>query len=131
MGPFLATLAYFVAAGVIVLVGIIVFEWITTQYKDWKEIEEGNAAVALSVGGKIIGISVILMFSILENASIPSTMIWGAFGVVLQIIVYFLFEWLTRTFSVQTKLKEGNVAVGIISMSISIGLGLVIGASIT
>ncbi|HEU5138974.1 MAG TPA: DUF350 domain-containing protein [Bacillales bacterium] len=131
MGPVVATLLYFIAAGIIVLIGIWVFEMITTKYKDWKEIEEGNYAVALSVGGKVIGICEILMFAILENGTIAGTMLWGALGVVLQIVVYFLFEWLTRSFSVQDKLKENNVAVGIVSFCISVGLGLVIGASIT
>ncbi|HEX6923246.1 MAG TPA: DUF350 domain-containing protein [Bacillales bacterium] len=130
MGPIVATLAFFVAAGVIVLIGIWVFEMITTKYKDWKEIEEGNYAVALSVGGKVVGICEILMFAIYTNGTIWETALWGAIGVVLQIIVYFIFDWLTP-FSVQEKLKENNVAVGIISFSISVGLGLVLGASIT
>ncbi|HET7658012.1 MAG TPA: DUF350 domain-containing protein [Bacillales bacterium] len=131
MNPILATLLYFVVAGIIVLIGVFIFELITTKYKDWKEIEEGNYAVALSVGGKIIGISEILMFAIYENNTIWNTVKWGVIGVILQIIVYYLFEILTVKFSVQEKLKERNIAVGIISFSISVGLGLVIGASIT
>lgn len=131
MSPIISTLLYFVIAGIILLVGVFIFEIVTTKYKDWKEIEEGNYAVALSVGGKIVGISEILMFAIYENSSIWPMVKWGAIGVVLQIVVYYLFELLTVKFSVQEKLKERNIAVGIISFSISAGLGLVIGASIT
>lgn len=131
VNPILATLEYFVAAAIIVLIGVWIFGLITTKYKDWKEIEADNYAVALSVGGKIIGICEILMFAILENGTVWGTVFWGAIGVVLQLIVYYLFEWLTISFSVQEKLKEKNVAVGIISFCISVGLGLVIGASIT
>lgn len=130
MNAVIATLVYFVASAIIVLIGIWVFELITTKYKDWKEIEADNYAVAMSVGGKIVGISEILMFSILENGTIMGTVLWGALGVALQIIVYFIFDWLTP-FSVQDKLKNKNIAVGVISCCISIGLGLVIGASIT
>lgn len=131
MGSIISTLVYFVVAGLILLAGVFVFEIVTTKYKDWKEIEEGNYAVALSVGGKIVGISEILMFAIYENSSIWQMVKWGVIGVILQIIVYYLFEILTWKFSVQAKLKERNIAVGIISFSISAGLGLVIGASIT
>ncbi|HET7578958.1 MAG TPA: DUF350 domain-containing protein [Bacillales bacterium] len=130
MNAVIATLVYFVASAIIVLIGIWVFELITTKYKDWKEIEADNYAVAMSVGGKIVGISEILMFSILENGTVMGTVLWGALGVALQIIVYFIFDWLTP-FSVQDKLKNKNIAVGVISCSLSIGLGLVIGASIT
>lgn len=45
--------------------------------------------------------------------------------------VYVIVELLTRTFSMEEQLKNNNIAVGILSMSVSIGLGFVVGASIT
>ncbi|MDO6656150.1 DUF350 domain-containing protein [Anaerobacillus sp. 1_MG-2023] len=131
MGPFLLTFFYFIAAIVVVVVGLIVFELITTKYKDWEQIENGNMAVALSIGGKIIGICLILAFSIYHSSDVLETIIWGAYGVVLQLVAYYIFDFLTRRFSVEEKLSEGVVAVGILSMCVSIGLGLVVGASIT
>lgn len=131
MGPFLLTFLYFIAAVVVVVVGLIVFELITTKYKDWEQIENGNTAVALSIGGKIIGICLILAFSIYHSSHVLETIIWGAYGVVLQLIAYYIFDFLTRRFSVEQKLSEGVVSVGILSMCVSIGLGLVVGASIT
>nr|WP_239541420.1 DUF350 domain-containing protein [Pullulanibacillus pueri] len=127
----LLTLLYFVVSIVVVLIGVGLFGLITTKYKDWDEIADGNTAVALSVGGKIIGLSIVLMFAILQGETVSITLLWGAVGVVLQIVIYFLFDLLTPRFSVQQKLKEGNVAVGIISCCVSLGLGFVIGASIT
>lgn len=131
MNPFLLTFLYFIIAIVVVLVGLVIFEYITRKYKDWEEIEKGNVAVALSVGGKIVGICIILSFAIYHSISVWETLIWGAYGVLLQMIAYFLFEGLTRKFSVEIKIKENNIAVGIISMTVSIGLAFVIGASIT
>ncbi|WP_347549306.1 DUF350 domain-containing protein [Pseudalkalibacillus hwajinpoensis] len=131
MGPFLLTLTYFIAAIVVVAVGLILFELVTTKYKDWEQIEKGNTAVALSIGGKIIGICLILAFSIYHSADVLETIIWGAYGVFLQLIAYYIFDFLTRRFSVEQKLHDGMVAVGILSMCVSIGLGFVVGASIT
>ncbi|AIF67687.1 DUF350 domain-containing protein [Terribacillus saccharophilus] len=131
MNPFLSTFLYFIIAVVIVIIGLIIFELITHKYRDWEEIEKGNTAVALSIGGKIIGICLVLSFSIYHSSELWETLIWGAYGVVLQMIAYFVFEGVTRRFSVQSKLKENNVAVGIISLAVSVGLGFVIGASIT
>ncbi|WP_077621213.1 DUF350 domain-containing protein [Sediminibacillus massiliensis] len=131
MGPFIATLVYFIIAILVVLIGLVIFEYLTRQYKDWEEISNGNTAVALSVSGKIIGICIILAFAVYHSITVWETLIWGAYGVVLQMIAYLLFEVLTRKFSVETKLKNNNVAVGVVSLAVSVGLAFVIGASIT
>lgn len=131
MEPFLITLGYFAIAIAVVVIGLVIFEWMTRQYKDWDEVKEGNQAVALSIAGKVIGICIVLSFAIYHNLTVWDTLIWGAFGVVLQMVAYVLFELFTRKFSVETQLKNNNTAVGIISVGVSIGLALVIGASIT
>ncbi len=131
MEAFLLTLLYFVVAIVVVVIGLFIFENLTRQYKDWEEIANGNTAIALSVTGKIIGICIILSFAIYHSSIILDTVVWGIIGVVLQMIAYLIFEGLTRKFSVEEKLHENNVAVGIVTMGVSIGLAFVIGASIT
>ncbi len=131
MEAFIATFIYFVIAIIVVLAGLLVFEWMTTKHKDWDEIAKGNQAVALSVAGKIIGICIILAFAIYHSITVWQTLIWGGYGVVLQMIAYLLFELFTRKFSVEEKIKQNNTAVGIISFAVSLGLAFVIGASIT
>ncbi|RKQ29880.1 DUF350 domain-containing protein [Oceanobacillus halophilus] len=131
MDALIATIAYFVISAVTVLIGLFIFELITKKYKDYEEIGNGNIAVALSVGGKVIGITIILAFAIYHSTYIYDTIIWGAVGIVIQMIGYLLVELLTRKFSVEDQLKNNNIAVGILSLSVSIGLGLIVGASIT
>ncbi|WP_096274273.1 DUF350 domain-containing protein [Paucisalibacillus globulus] len=131
MEPFISTFIYFVISIVIVLTGLFVFETVTRKYKDLEEVKNGNIAVSLSIIGKIIGICIILAFAIYNSAVIWETIIWGVFGVVLQMIAYFLFDLFTRNFSVEEQLSKNNIAVGLMSMGVSIGLALVIGASIT
>ncbi|UOQ86285.1 DUF350 domain-containing protein [Gracilibacillus salinarum] len=131
MGPFISTFIYFAAAIIIVVIGLIIFEWLTTKYKDWDQIKSGNQAIALSIAGKIIGICIILSFAIYHSINVVETLIWGAYGVILQLIAYLIFEGLTRQFSVEEQLKANNVAVGIVSFAVSVGLAFVIGSSIT
>ncbi|SFM08347.1 putative membrane protein [Gracilibacillus orientalis] len=131
MEPFISTFIYFIAAIIIVIIGLTVFEWLTTKYKDWDQVRDGNQAIALSISGKIIGICIILAFAIYHSIDVVETLIWGAYGVVLQLIAYLIFEGITRKFSVEEQLKANNVAVGIISFAVSVGLAFVIGASIT
>lgn len=131
MDAFIVTFIYFVIAIIVVLIGLVIFEWITTKYKDWDEVAQGNQAVALSIAGKIVGICIILAFAIYHSVTVWETLIWGGYGVVLQMIAYLLFELFTRKFSVEEKIKQNNIAVGIISFGVSLGLAFVIGASIT
>lgn len=131
MDPFLLTLFYFAIAIIIVIIGLVIFEMLTRKYKDWDEILNNNKAVALSISGKIVGICIILAFAVYSSDKVLDTLIWGLFGVVLQMLAYFIFEAVTRTFSVQEQLKKGNVSIGLISFAVSVGLALVIGASIT
>ncbi|KIL44329.1 DUF350 domain-containing protein [Jeotgalibacillus soli] len=131
MEEFLLTVMYFIIAVMIVVIGLFLFEILTRKYKDWDEILNENKAVALSISGKIIGICIILAFAIYNSFSLTQTLIWGVIGVVLQLLAYVIFELLTRKFSVEEQLKQGNIAVGIISFAISVGLAFVIGASIT
>ncbi|GAE92969.1 hypothetical protein JCM21714_1998 [Gracilibacillus boraciitolerans JCM 21714] len=132
MEPFISTFIYFIAAIIVVLIGLTIFEWVTTKYKDWDEVKKGNQAIALSIAGKIIGICIILSFAIYHSIDVVQTLIWGgAYGVLLQLIAYLIFEGITRKFSVEEQLKDNNVAVGIISFGVSVGLAFVIGSSIT
>jgi len=131
MDAFLLTIMYFAIAIIIVVVGLTIFEVMTKQYKDWDEVLNGNKAVALSISGKIVGICLILAFAIYNSAAVTETLIWGGIGVALQLIAYLLFELFTRKFSVEEQLHKGNMAVGIISFAVSVGLAFVIGASIT
>lgn len=131
MEAFLATVIYFVISVIIILIGLIIFENITRQYKDYEEIKNGNVAVALSIAGKIIGIALILAFAIYHSLHILDTVVWGVVGVILQMVGYLLVDLFTRRFSMEEQLKNNNIAVGILSMGVSIALGLVVGASIT
>ncbi|MEQ6378652.1 DUF350 domain-containing protein [Bacillaceae bacterium S4-13-58] len=131
MNPFLLTLLYFAIAIIIVIVGLVIFEMLTRKYKDWDEVLNNNKAVGLSISGKIIGICIILAFAVYSSDKVLDTLIWGLFGVVLQMLAYFIFEAVTRNFSVEEQLKKGNVSIGLISFAVSVGLALVIGASIT
>ncbi|WP_079530468.1 DUF350 domain-containing protein [Halobacillus hunanensis] len=112
-----------------VVVFMAVFELVTT-YNNWREIQNGNLAVAMATGGKIFGIANIFRFSIQENDSLLQTMGWGLFGFILLLIGYFIFEFLTPSFRIDDEIAEDNRAVGFISFIISVGLSYVIGANI-
>jgi len=112
------------------VVFLAVFEFVT-RYDDWKEIRNGNVAVAMATGGKIFGICNIFRFAILNNDSILDSLIWASFGFVLLLVAYFIFEFLTPTIKIDAEIQKDNRAVGLLSMIISIAISYVVGASVT
>ncbi|QJC51356.1 DUF350 domain-containing protein [Paenibacillus albicereus] len=120
----------YVAVTVMALVLFLtVFEWVA-KYKCWDEIRKGNVAVAMATGGKIFGICNIFRFSANAGDSIYGSLIWGAFGFVVLLLAYFLFEFMTPVFRIDDEIQRDNRAVGLIAMVISVSISYVIGATI-
>lgn len=126
---FVRTAAYYSVVILCLVVFLAVFE-LVTRYKNWDEIKKGNISVAMATGGKIFGIANIFRHTISHDDSIITMISWGVFGFFLLLVGYFIFEFLTPKFKIDTEIQNDNRAVGFISMVISIGLSYVIGASI-
>jgi putative membrane protein len=57
--------------------------------------------------------------------------IWGAVGIVAQIIVFYLAEWLTPRFNVSQSIEDDNRAVGLFLLLLSVSIGIVIAGCLT
>lgn len=122
--------AYYSVVILCLVVFLAIFEMVT-KYKNWEEIKKGNVAVALATGGKIFGVANIFRHTIEHNNSLLSMIGWGIYGFLLLLAGYFIFEFLTPKFKIDEEIQNDNRAVGLISMVISIGLSIVIGAGIS
>ncbi|TMW71653.1 DUF350 domain-containing protein [Alteribacter natronophilus] len=112
-----------------IIVFLALFE-LVTRYSAWEEIKKGNTAVAMATGGKIFGTANVFRYSVEANDTVLTMLAWGAYGFLLLLFVYFIFEFLTPGFKVDEELRQGNRAVGLISLTLSVALSYVIGASI-
>lgn len=128
--PLVETAGYFSVVVLCLIVSMVIFE-IVTKYKNWEEIKKGNVAVAMATGGKIFGVTNIFRFSIDQHNSLLQMIGWGLYGFTLLIFAYVLFEFLTPKFNVDDEIEKDNRSVGFISLTISVGLSYVIGASIS
>ncbi|MFP5114467.1 DUF350 domain-containing protein [Bacillaceae bacterium C204] len=122
--------AYYSVVILCLVVFLAIFEMVT-KYKNWEEIKKGNVAVAMATGGKIFGVANIFRCTIEQSNSLLFMVGWGIYGFLLLIVGYFIFEFLTPKFKIDEEIQNDNRAVGLISMVISIGLSIVIGAGIT
>ncbi|MDP5276587.1 DUF350 domain-containing protein [Chengkuizengella axinellae] len=127
--PFMETIAYFSVAALALIIFLAIFE-LVTSYRSWDEILNGNIAVSLTIGGKIIAICNIFRFAEKNHESFYVSFVTASFGFVLLILAYFLFEFLTPYIKVDEEIQKDNRAVGFIAMIISISLSYVIGACI-
>ncbi|GEK33405.1 DUF350 domain-containing protein [Kurthia sibirica] len=128
--PVVIMTGYFSVVVLCLVLAMALFEMVT-RYKNWQEIKNGNMAVAFATGGKIIGICNIFRYSIEKNNTLLEMIGWGMFGFVLLIIAYLLYEFLTPAFKIDEEIEKDNRSVGFISLTISVGLSFVIGASIS
>lgn len=124
-------LIYLGVALLLLLIGMILFEKSTTKINEFQLIREKNISAALSLGGKLIGLAFVLGSSIENSISLLDMVIWGAIGIVAQIITFIIAELVTIRFSINQAIKEDNRAVGVILFTLSISVGWVVAKCLT
>jgi putative membrane protein len=97
----------------------------------FKLVTQNNTSAAIVLGGRVIGLGIILAFAITNSVGILDLLIWSGVGVLAQIISFYLFEWLTPNFNVKEAIIENKVATATLTASFSITIGLIVGACLT
>ena len=140
-----------VLAVVAVNIGLVLFEKITQMCKMGelnilKELEEGNAAVAILMVGVILAIAIVIRSGIASLVEIPSfdidyawNVVWGfaqmILSVVLSIISIYLALWVLKRFmegkDIIGDINNGNIAMGIVIAGIVISIALIIEISVS
>jgi putative membrane protein len=104
---FLNFLSYVGTGLVLLFIGLVAFAF-TTKFSEWQLIKEGNLAVALKLWGKVIGLG-ITIYTVWGNSfNLLDAFVWGIIGIVAQIVVYFIIEYiLTPKKHLAKRLKKG------------------------
>jgi putative membrane protein len=118
--------SYLGLAVLLLLVGTVLFEITTTKVKEFKLISQKNQTAALSLGGKIVGLALVLGAAAEYSISLVDMAIWGVIGIISQIIVFVLAELLTIRFSISKAIEEDNRAVGIMLFTLSLSVGWIV-----
>ncbi|TGE31805.1 DUF350 domain-containing protein [Desulfosporosinus sp. Sb-LF] len=125
----------------LMLLAVMLFTY-TTPYKEFQIMAFGDdlenpqkvaaaKAVAFDLGGKILGLAILLASAIYHSVDLLDMTVWTLTGTVFLIIVYWLFELLTPTIKVRREIPNGNVAVGIFSFCLSIATGILMASLIS
>jgi putative membrane protein len=124
-------LIYLAVSLALLLVGLFLME-ITTKVKEFALMAKGNKAASYVLGGRLLGLAIVLYSALANSISLVDMVIWGAVGIAAQIIVFYLTEWLTpRHFNVSQSIEENNTAVGLFLLLLSVSIGIVIAGCLT
>ncbi|MEH7274332.1 DUF350 domain-containing protein [Neobacillus vireti] len=123
-------LIYLAVSLALLFVGLFLME-ITTKVKEFSLMGKGNKAASYVLGGRLLGLAIVLYSALANSISLLDMVIWGAVGIVAQIIVYYLAEWLTPRFNITQSIEEDNRAVGLFLLLLSVSIGIVIAGCLT
>ena len=98
----------------------------TPKLREFKLIAEKNVSAALLLGGKVIGLAIVLGAAAEYSISLVDMVIWGAIGIIAQIVVFILAEVITIRFSISKAIEEDNRAVGVMLLSLSLAIGIIV-----
>lgn len=126
MNLYMNFLAYLGVAILLLIVGMVLFTISTPKINEFKLIAEKNVSAAMLLGGKVIGLALVLGAAAEYSISLMDMAIWGAIGIVAQIVVFIIAELITIRFSIQKAIEQDNRAVGMILLSLSIAVGWVV-----
>ena len=126
MNLYINFLSYLGVAIGLLVVGMVLFTISTPKIKEFKLIAEKNVSAAMLLGGKVVGLAIVLGAAAEYSISLMDMAIWGVIGIVSQIIVFIIAEVITIRFSIQKAIEEDNRAVGTILLSLSLAVGWIV-----
>jgi putative membrane protein len=121
---FLGFIIFFGTALLLVIVFLYLYA-IVTPYDDYKLIfEENNTAASLGFSGAIIGVSIPLYSALVSSVSYYDFLIWGTVAIVIQLVFALVVTRISGKYSLESKISDGVVPVGILMAFLSISIGL-------
>ncbi|MCK9857193.1 MULTISPECIES: DUF350 domain-containing protein [Paenibacillus] len=131
-------LLYSLTGFAIMIAGLLLFE-LTTKNKEFALIFKGNASAALSLGGRLAGLAIVIRAAAENSVSLSDMLLWGVIGIIALVILYYLTELITYLFGKGLKvnvtifkaIEQNNIAVGILILLISCSVGMIIAGCLT
>jgi len=124
------TLLFALTGLALMFAGLIVFD-ILVPFRLFKEVENGNEAVAWMAAGFLISTGIVLGDAFRHNTAWINGVAYSVLGMMLNYLGYYLWEWLTPRWSLNEAMQKGSTAVGKVVFGIFVAIGLIIVGSYT
>ena len=90
---------------------------------------DGNTAAGIALGGMILGMAIPLAFSLKLSTHWIDVVVWGAFSLILMIIVFFVIDLLMR--GLPERIREGQVGPAVVLASAKLAMASLIAAAVS
>ena len=121
-------LLYFVTS-IILLVAFLAAYTLLTHIHEWRLIRSGNTAVAVALGGAMIGFALPLASAIVHSQSVTDMIITAAIALVVQLLCFAAMRLLRR--DAGAALAQGDMAEGVFLASTSLVFGILSAACLS
>jgi putative membrane protein len=121
-------LVYF-GVSVAIFVAFLTIYTIVLPLHEWRLIREGNTAVALVLGGAMVGFAMPLATAIIRSGNLVDMAVWGIVSMLLQLGCFGALRVWRRDAS--AALANGDMAEATLLASASVALGLLNAACLT
>lgn len=121
-------LMYF-GGSVLLLLAFLAAHTLLTHFHEWQLIRQGNTAVALALGGAMIGFSLPLAAAIVNSQNLVDATVSAAIALVVQLGCFSAMRLLRR--DATAALAKGDMAEAILLASTSVTLGILNAACLT
>jgi putative membrane protein len=114
-------LLYFVTS-VVLLSAFLAAYTLVTDIQEWRLIRAGNTAVAIALGGAMIGFALPLASAIVHSQNLVDSVVTAAIALVVQLLCFAAMRLLRR--DTRAALTQGDMAEGVLLASTSLTLGM-------
>jgi uncharacterized membrane protein YjfL (UPF0719 family) len=127
-----------------VYISIKLFDLLTPNIEEWKEMKKGNVAVGLLLGAIVFSVSLGLeggvsaIISLISSDTSPNAMVVGLLVGMLNLLISLIatvfsiyvavkiLDWMTTDIDEFAELKKGNLAVAIMMAAVLVAVSILI-----
>ena len=121
-------LLYFLTS-IVLLLAFLAAYTLLTHIHEWRLIRSGNTAVAIVLGGAMIGFALPLASAIVHSQSVTDMIVTAAIALVVQLLCFAAMRLLRR--DAGAALAQGDMAEGVFLASTSVVLGILSAACLS
>ena len=127
LAGFPTLMLHFSVTLIIFATGVFIYIKIT-PYDDFKLIRDQNTAVAISLAGSVIGLSIPLAFTMANSIIIWEIVIWGFISILIQLLAYRISDMLLK--DLPNRISSGEIGAAIVLVSIKLACAIINAAAI-
>ena len=123
-----AFFSYFAIGGILLLLFVTLYNWLT-PLNEWELVKQNDPAAAVAFSGSILVFVVPLVSAIANAQSNIECILWGVIALIVQLVAFFVVRMFMPR--VAERIKDGEIAAGIVLAVISLSVGMINAASMT